>query len=302
MARNYSDTGATNSTGKNLIKTDAEKGVFILPNQTTATSVTGYLERINLEFREKIGKIPDRWHVDLIISSAINGEPEEFCVSLSSHHQNSALSSLVNGIAGAIDDPRWAEDKFIRINIYLKQRPGKEPSLAMTAYMSKAAGDFLPSRFPWNDARRAFAEPVPADLEEAGVFWLGVAHALCVLTGGTVVGTDKSTIPLPAPYALGLPGATPSPTAAPAQDDASKAIAFFDGALKSGMEFHDAVTKTFDALKKKVADVGTREKVAKHCTAVGYATKAIAFGNIDVNGDLDTDGAPSQSATDDLPF
>ena len=305
MARNYSDTGATNQAGRNLITIDAKTGQFVLPNDTIANSISGYLERINMEFKEPINKIPARWHIDLIISSAIGGEePGEYNVSMSSHLQNAALPSMLNGIAGALDDPRWSEDRFIRMRVYMKTRPGKDPVLAAAAYMSKADKDFLPAKWPWDDARRAYAAPVPSDLDEAGVFWLGVAHALCLATGGTVVGADKATIKLPYPVALGLPGATPSPTSAPAQDDASKAIAFFNGALDSGMEFHDAVTKTFDALKKKGADVGTREKVAKHCTAVGYATKAIAFGKVDVNGDLDTDGAPSttQEATDDLPF
>ena len=150
----------TNQAGRNLITIDAKTGQFVLPNDTIANSISGYLERINMEFKEPINKIPARWHIDLIISSAIGGEePGEYNVSMSSHLQNAALPSMLNGIAGALDDPRWSEDRFIRMRVYMKTRPGKDPVLAAAAYMSKADKDFLPAKWPWDDARRAYAAP-----------------------------------------------------------------------------------------------------------------------------------------------
>lgn len=309
MARNYADTGSSATTGRSFIKVSAKEALFTLPNGETTPAITGFFERLEMEFKDAdpANELPARWQIGVVLDMQVGDSvPALYTVSMSSHWQNPILANTLNALAAAIDSPKWQDPDQRTIRIFLKQkeRPGKKPICTAILSGSNAFGDLLPNKYPWNEAKRGF-DGVPADMDEANAFWLGVAKAITIATGGTIVGEDKATIPLPN-HSLGLGATTAMPTP-PAQDDATKAMAFFDGLIAKGTDFTTAVKDTFAVLAKKGASDFIRLKVAAYCTDHGAATGAIAFGRIGPDGNLivpptDTKVTANPSPVDDLPF
>lgn len=306
MARDYGRTGGL-ETGGNFVKLNTKEGVFDLPNGEKRQAIGGFLERVDLEFKDADSQhdLPARWHVNLQVSMKIEESPKTYAVSLSSHWANPIMANLLNGIAGCLEHPAWSdpEDRFLKIYLTVKQPTGKRAYCSASAFKTEAFGDFCPNKFEWNDAGR-FYVGVPSDLEEAGVFWLSVAHYLAKQTGGFVTGADKASIPLPAPW-----GATASendPTPAPAEDVLTPAKAYLERCLTAGDAFVDAVEKTFAVLVKKNAPAGDMRKMAAHCTELGTRTKALPWGHIDMHGKWKQPDPPAATqpavAADDLPF
>jgi len=300
MARDMSKTGAGNGSQSKYIKLNSKEGKFELPDGTQASEFVGYMDRIDMEFQDADSQhdLPARWSIKLGITAALPGDPPDgaqYTIPLYSHWNNPILSNLMNGIAGAMEDNRWSDpkDRYLRIWLNLKTPVGKRQFCSALGFISGAKGDFLPNKYQWNEGARNY-EGVPADLDEAGKFWLGVAHGLCKMTGGVVIGADKATIPLPAAnVSLAIP-------AAPADADSliSKAIGFFDGALQTGMAFGEAVKQTFVVLNKKGASPVDFSTVAFHCTKAGLDGGHIPDGHISPQGDWKR----PEFETDDLPF
>ncbi len=304
MARDYGRTGGL-ETGSAYVKLNTKEGVFDLPTGEKKQAIGGFLERVDMEFKDADSQhdLPARWHVNLQMSMQIEESPKTYSVSLSSHWANPILANLLNGVAGCLEHPAWGdpEDRFLKIYLTLKQPAGKRAYCSASAFKSEAFGDYCPNKFEWNDAGRFYAG-VPSDLDEAGVFWLSVAHYLAKQTGGFITGSDKASIPLPAPW--GSTATESAPAANPVEDVLAPAKAYLDRCITAGDAFVDAVEKTFAVLVKKNATAGDMRKMAAHCTELGIRTKSIPWGHIDMHGNWQQPEPEPQttSSVDDLPF
>lgn len=226
MQRDFSNTGAID--GAIFIKIRTKEAVFELPGGKTASAFAGFFDSASLIFKDADpqNELPARWHFDLKVSAKIGDEsPKAYTISLSSYWNNPILGNLVNGLRGALDTNAWQlapHNRYIRLWLSLKQPVGKRAYCSMSAFLSEQQGDFLPAKYPWNDARQQY-EGVPSDMAEANAFWLGVARGIVEITGGVIVGLDKATIPLPAtidgPQAGAVP-ASATPTQQPQQGPA----------------------------------------------------------------------------------
>lgn len=312
MARDLKNTGGSDGAGGKFIKILTREARFEMPDGAKNQAFSGYLERVDMEFRDadNANDLPARWNINLILTAALPGDPEtgaQYNVSLSSHWSNPILPNMVNGIAGALEDPRWEDpfDRYIRIWLNLKEPAGKRAFCSALGFISKAKGDYLPNKYPWNEGLSKY-EGVPSDMDEADLFWLGVAHGIVKITGGNVIVADKATIKLPDPIGVSILGAQ---AAAPAPVDTlvSKAKAFFDNALATGMAFPDAVAAVFKTLAAKNASAADRTSLSAYCTKRGSETGAMPFGHIDDTGTwIQPATQPSSrvepTKEDDLPF
>lgn len=311
MARDLKNTGGSDGAGGKFIKILTREARFELPDGTKNQTFSGYLERVDMEFRDadSANDLPARWNVNIVLTAALPGDPEtgaQYNVSLSSHWSNPILPNLVNGIAGALEDSRWEDpfDRYLRIWLNLKEPTGKRAFCSALGFISAAKGDYLPNKYPWNEGLGKY-DGVPSDMGEADVFWLGVAHGIVKITGGNVIGADKASIKLPDPIGVSILGA---PTPPPVDTLVSKAKAFFDNALATGMAFPDAVTNVFKTLAAKGATDADKRALSAYCTKRGTETGGILYGHIDENGNwIQPTTQPSSprvepAKEDDLPF
>lgn len=313
MARNLNDTGAASGGSGKYIKIKSKEGKFELPDESRSDTFSGYLERVDMEFKDPSPEhdLPARWEIKLGLTAMLPGDPEDgsmYNITLSSHWRSPVMANLLNGIRGALEDPRWEDpqDRYIRIWLNLKEPGGgKRPYCSALAFISKAKGDYLPNFYKWNDAGQ-FYEGVPRDMAEADTFWLSIAHAIVKLTGGVVVNADKASIPLPPPAGITL--ADTPPPAGPTIVE--KAKAFLTKELGEGKPFIETVEKAFKALTANNAPFGDFRIFAGHCTNVGLQSGALPFGHIKSDGTWEqtSQGAPPatdvepQKIDDGLPF
>lgn len=315
MARDESRVGPRAGASVGYITLDAENGNFKFQDGSTTQTLSVYLDRIDLEFKPAIGRIPDRWHINMIVTTKSDTDTSmrPYQIQLSSHWKSPIVPNLMNGIAGAMDMPAWEdpENRFMILWTARKPRQGKDDLPTASAFKSETRGDFLPNKFPWNENGR-FYEGVPADLALADTFWLSVAHALCKATGGNVVGADGASIPMPAPAALGLSlSETPPPAAPPVTPPAGlsivdKAKAFLTKEIADGKVFIETVGKAFAALTANNATGGDFRMFAAHCTNIGLQSGALPYGHIKMDGSWEQAKPPVETTpppvTDELPF
>lgn len=302
MARDESRVGER-SGGVGYITLDAENGTFKFQDGTTASSIAVYLDRIDMEFKESIQRIPDRWHINLIVSTKLKSDTtmRQYQVQLSSHWKSPIIPNLMNAIAGAMNTSEWEdpENRFMILWTAKKPRQGKDDLPTALAFRSETRGDFLPNKYTWNEAGRFYEGGVPSDLAEVDKFWLSVAHALVKATGGNIVGADRATIPLGAPANLGLSlSETPAPPAEKSIVDRAKG--YIEVAIAGGKTFIDAVTAAFNGAKLNGATENDLRLIAGWCTALGVQSKAIPYGFITINGEWDQSKAPEGGVRTDV--
>lgn len=323
MARDPKKTGASSGTGLKFIKILTKEAKFETPDGRQEQGFSGYLDRVDMEFRDpdNAHDLPARWEVRLVLTAWLAdddpaGDGGKYTIGLSSHWNSPLLANIVNGLAGAMKTEKWIanpDERFVRIWLSLKTPVGKRPYCSGLIFGSDTKGDYLPNAYPWNEAKGQY-DNVPNDMEEARIFWLGVAQLLVKNTGGVIVGADTASIKLP------LPVDKPATTAAPATAAATKTIAdrakdYFNSCIAAGDAFVDAVQKTFAAATKNGANENDLRILAGYCTENGIRTKAIPWGYINHSGEwvnvqsespekgintnvVANDGPPS----DDLPF
>lgn len=326
MERDFTGTGASGS-GPSLkwVKVKTKEGLFELPNGTKSAAFEGYLEKINMNFKpaDSANDLPDRWNINLVMAAKMEGHPDggaQYCVSLSSHWSNPVVSSVLNGIRGALEDKRWEDpmNRRLRIYLYVKEVPGKRDKCCALTYFT-AKGDYLPNFFAWNKGLSKH-DGVPSDMGEADVFWLGVAHGLVKLTGGVVTGNDTASYKLPPPSHMGEGVQAEQPTTSSEPTLVERSMKYFGGRLDiekstktTGDAFLAAVDATFKAINKNSPDEKALRELASQVTKVGLEVGAIPYGYIDHKAQwIQTAPAtapatpdpiiPTDPLIDDLPF
>jgi hypothetical protein len=314
--RNFSDTGAQSGGSGKYIKIKSKEGKFELPDETKSDTFAGYLGPVSMEFKDPSTEhdLPARWEIKLSMDAMLPGDPEtgaQYNIALSSHWRSPVMANLLNGIRGALEDPRWEDPqgRYIRIWLTLKEPGGgKRPYCSALAFMSKTKGDYLPNFYKWNDDGQ-FYDGVPRDMAEADTFWLSVAHAIVKLTGGVVINADKASIPLPPPDSISL-GDTPPVAPPTGLSIVDKAKAFLTKELGEGKVFIETVGKAFAALTANNATGGDFRMFAAHCTNIGLKSGALPFGYIKSDGSWEQTAPGEQPTTEvappvndlDLPF
>lgn len=222
--RDLSKTGASTGPSTGFIKIgnrDHNMAKFIRGDEEIGDTAAFYLDNVSLEFRDAVveHRIPAHWNVNLNIYGNLGEGGKSYTLPIASHWKNPILSSVVNAIAGALEQsPEWRNPKTRLMRIVLRKKApvGKQSFVSAMVFRSEAKGDFLPVKHAFNEAAMCF-DGVPSDMDQANTYWLGLANDLRKLTGGLVINAHKATIPLP-PGVVPEPAATtPQPASAPAQ-------------------------------------------------------------------------------------
>lgn len=225
--RDTSKTGASTGPSTGFIKIgnrDHNMAKFLLGDKEIGDTIAFYLDNVSLEWRDAVAEhsIPAHWNINLNIYGDFGEGGKTYVLPISSHWKNPVLATVVNAIAGAIDQtPEWknANTRIMRIVLRERKPVGKKAYVSAMVFRSDAKGDFLPVKYPFNEAKNGF-DGVPSDMEEANAFWLGLANDLRKMTGGLVINAQKATLPLPPgvlpePTTTAPPAATPPPATTP---------------------------------------------------------------------------------------
>jgi hypothetical protein len=191
-------TGFTDN-GLPLAKINAETGMFMWDGKTN-NALSFFLDRVDMTWQEARpqNKLPARWEVELIVT--IGDSPEtakQYRIPISSHWNNSIMSSVMNAIRGGLDSPKWKSEpgnRWARIVLHLKDsKAGGTKTCGAWVFKSNATADWLDPQFPWEKDQKA-PTGVPESLDDQKPFWLAIAKQCADLTGGSVRGADKATI------------------------------------------------------------------------------------------------------------
>lgn len=330
--RNYDNTGASDSTGRNWVNVLMNDHVFELPNGSKKASISAYLDGATMRWREAIGKIPDRWEVALLVSAKITDKEEQYIIQLSSHWKAPLLSNVVNALLGELAGADWQQapdERFIciELNEYKTATDGDLTTSSGLLYRDKDK-TWAKKKFEWNQALKKyegipeFDWQTPEGRKQIDNFWIGQVALMVGLLGGTIDYKGATIAPpkddseahgwlnevlaggrrmaqstAPAPEST-TPARTEPAATVSAVDKAKK---WFEGQIAAeGAVFRDVLAQLADLARKNSVPAADIRLLAGWINTEGTRLKWFESGwHVKENLTLEP---PPVEATDDLPF